>query len=371
MNLRVTSQPLLLATLAVALGCQGFAPPAASQEAIPATTRKIVLEKAEGAGFRWNLVEAPVPAPGPDQVLVRVRALSLNRGDVETLDPEYGKPGLVAGSDAAGDVLAVGSAVRDFRAGDRVTSLYFENWTDGPPSQEKLARTFGASVDGVFGEYMVLKSTGIVKAPKGLSYEEAATLPTAGLTAWMAVNGYRELRAGDVVVVQGTGGVSVFALQFARALGARVIATSSSDDKLQQAKTLGAQDGINYRTSPSWSKRVLELTDGRGADVVVDVGGKASLPESVKSLAYRGTISIVGGLSGYDGAVPAAGLLLKTARAQGIYVGSRADYERMRAVIEQRGLRPAIDRVFELKDYQAALDHMKSGAFVGKIVIKL
>jgi NADPH:quinone reductase-like Zn-dependent oxidoreductase len=305
--------------------------------------------------------------------VVHVRAVALNRGDLEMLEPDdrRNSAGLVVASDAAGDVLAVGKEVKGFKPGDRVTSLYFRDWVDGPPSREKLASAHGASVDGVLGEYIVLPDTAIAPAPQGLSYEEAATLPTAGVTAWMATAGTRDIHKDDVVLVQGTGGVSVFALQFAAANGARVIVTSSSDEKLQRAAKLGARDGINYKTTPQWSARVLELTDRHGADLVVDVGGKDTLEQSVNSLAYLGTVSIVGGLSGYGGSIPAIGLLVKTARAQGIYVGSRADYLRMSEFIAKHQLHPVIDRTFVLDQYEDALRYMKGGNFVGKVVLKL
>ena len=360
------------ALLIVSMAALGLPAQARNEEGVPRSARRIVLEKVE-QGYRWKLTEAPVPEVGAHQVLVRVRAVALNRGDLEMLAPDDRRDssGLVVASDAAGDVVAIGKDVREFRPGQRVTSLYFRSWVDGPPTDEKLAGAHGASVDGVLGEYITLDDTALASAPEGLSYEEAATLPTAGLTAWMATTGQQELGDNKVVLVQGTGGVSVFALQFAAASGARVIVTSSSDDKLRRARQLGARDGINYRATPAWSVRVIELTGGHGADLVVDVGGKDTLEQSVKSLAYRGTLSIVGGLSGYGGSIPALGLLVKTGRAQGIYVGSRADYLRMGEFIVQHKLRPVIDRTFTLDQYEQALQYMKSGNFVGKVVLLL
>jgi NADPH:quinone reductase-like Zn-dependent oxidoreductase len=339
---------------------------------LPTSTRKVVLEKAE-KGYRWALTQAPVPTPGEHQVLVHVRAVSLNRGDLEMLEASGSRDysGLVVASDAAGDVVSVGKAVKSARPGQRVTSLYFRNWTEGPPSREKLSQAHGAQVDGVLGDYIVLEDTAVAPMPKSLSYEEAASLPTAGLTGWMASASQVDLAPGDVVLVQGTGGVSTFALQFAAAAGARVIVTSSSDEKIQRSIKLGAREGINYKTTPAWSERVLALTDKQGAKVVVDVGGKSTLEQSAKSLAFLGTLSIVGGLSGYDGSVPALPLLLKTATARGIFVGSREDYLRMSAFIDKHRIKPAIDRSYPLDQFQQALDQMASGNFVGKIVLTL
>jgi NADPH:quinone reductase-like Zn-dependent oxidoreductase len=223
----------------------------------------------------------------------------------------------------------------------------------------------------VLSEYLVIDDTGIAPAPAGLSDAEVAALPTAGLTAWTALTAGGPVGADDFVLVQGTGGVSTFALQFAAAAGAKVIVTSSSDEKLGRAKSLGAHAGVNYRTTPEWSKRVVELTGGRGADIIVDVGGKNTLAQSARSLAYNGTLSVVGGLSGYDGELPASELIMRRARAQGIYVGSRADYMRMSEFISRHGLKPVVEREFPLEQYEEALKLMESGNFVGKIVLRL
>jgi NADPH:quinone reductase-like Zn-dependent oxidoreductase len=363
-----------LAPLIAALPLAGFTESSAAAEAAapPTLTRKVVLDKTD-AGYRWKLTQAPVPKLGPRQVLVHVRAVSLNRGDLEMLESSSGRDysGLVVASDAAGEVVAVGSDVIGYKPGMRVTSLYFKNWTEGPPSDAAMSAAHGASADGVLAEYLVIDDSGIAPAPPGLSDEEASTLPTAGLTAWKAVTAHGPVGPDDVVLVQGTGGVSTFALQFAAAAGARVIVTSSSDEKLERAKALGARDGINYKTTPEWPKRVLEMTGGAGADLIVDVGGKNSLPLSSQCLAYDGTLSIVGGLSGYDGEIPAINLLMKSARAQGIYVGSRADYLRMSEFIVKHKMRPIVERVFPLEQYEEALKLMESGNFVGKIVLKL
>jgi NADPH:quinone reductase-like Zn-dependent oxidoreductase len=260
--------------------------------------------------------------------------------------------------------------VTGFKPGERVSTLYFRDWVDGPMSGETLKGAHGASTNGVLAEYLVIDDTAIAPAPDGLTDEEVSALPTAGLTAWTAVTADGPVRPDDFVVVQGTGGVSTFALQFAAASGAKVIVTSSSDEKLARAKELGAKEGINYKTTPVWSKRVLELTGGHGADVIVDVGGKNTLPMSAQCLAYTGTLSVVGGLSGYDGGIPASDLIMKRARAQGIYVGSRADYLEMSRFITAHKLKPVIERVFPFEQYEDALKLMESGSFVGKIVLK-
>lgn len=361
-----------MVSLAAALPLAGVltAPTAADAQALPRTTRAVVLDRTD-TGYRWKTVEKEIAALGPRQVLVRVRAVSLNRGDLEMLEPSPGADfsGQVVTSDAAGEVLDVGREVKDFKRGMRVSTLYFRNWLEGPMSLETLKGAHGASTDGVLAEYLVIDDTGLAPAPAGLSDEEVAALPTAGLTAWTAVTADGPVGPGDIVLVQGTGGVSMFALQFAAAAGAKVIVTSSSDGKLARAKALGAMDGINYRTTPVWSKRVLELTGGHGADVIVDVGGKDTLKLSAQCLAYGGTLSVVGGLTGYDGEIPADDLIMKRARAQGIYVGSRADYAHMSEFITAHRLKPVIERVFPFEQYEEALKLMESGSFVGKIVL--
>jgi NADPH:quinone reductase-like Zn-dependent oxidoreductase len=336
--------------------------------------RKVVLEKAAPApGYRWKIEQAPIPALGESEVLVRVHAVSLNRGDLVRLEggSDEDRTGKVPVTDAAGEVVAVGSRVKGVYKGERVTNTYFKNWVDGPFSHERLDHVPGWTADGVLADYIVLASTDAIPIPDGMTYEEASTLPTAGLTAWNAVAGKHELHAGDVVLVQGTGGVSTFALQFAVAAGARVIVTSSSDDKLAHARDLGAKDGINYKTQPEWAQSVLQLTQGHGADLVVDVGGKATLAQSVDSLADGGTLSVVGGLTGYGGDISAWGLLKKAATAQTIFVGSRADYLSMLAFMKSHRLHPLIERVFPLKDYDEALKLMAAGQFTGKIVLEV
>ncbi len=344
----------------------------ASADPTPQITRKIVFENIDQA-YRYKLTEGPVAALGDHQVLVHMRAVALNRGDWEilTMATTADRSGRIAGSDGAGDVVAVGRAVRDFHPGDKVTSLYFRHWTEGLPDSAKLSEVTGLDLDGVFGDYVILDDTAVARMPPSLTYTEAASLPTTWLTAWSALTSWRKVRAGDVVLVQGTGGVSTAAIQLGAAMGARVMVTSSSDAKLLQAKALGAREGINYRTTPEWSKEVLKATGAHGADLVIDLGGTKTLEQSVKSLAYRGGVAIVGGLTGYDGAVPAEPLLIKVATAYGVFVGSRTDYYQMSRFLAKHGIHPAVDHVYRFEQLDEALSRLKSGDFVGKIVLEL
>jgi NADPH:quinone reductase-like Zn-dependent oxidoreductase len=362
---------LTISLLLAAADCLA-ALPAHGAPAPDATMRKVVLQKA-ATGYHWKIEQAPVPPIGEHEVLVRVHAVSLNRGDLNRLEPDSDgrRAGQVPVTDAAGEVVAVGRQVKGVHKGERVTSTYFKNWVDGPFSHERLAHVAGSNADGVLADYIVLGSVDAVPIPDWMTYEEASTLPTAGVTAWNAIAGRHELHRGDIVLVQGTGGVSTFALQFAVAGGARVIVTSSSEEKLAREKALGAHDGINYKADPDWPQRVLQLTQGHGADLVVDVVGKATLTQSVDALADGGTLSVVGGLTGYDGDISAWGLMKRGATAQTIYVGSCADYLHMLSFMKSHHLHPLIERVFKLDDYDAALQMMAAGQFMGKIVLTL
>ena len=350
----------------------------ASTTVLPATTRQVVLAKDAEGHWGWKLLEVAVPAVGDHQVLLHVHAVALQHGELELLDSlnkatdkSRDQAGQIVCSDAAGEVAAVGKQVTSVRVGARVTSLYFADYLDGPLSPAQQSQGHGYGINGVLGDYVLLEDTGIAPMPAGMSYEEAATLPTAALTAWMATVGNNIVPRGATVLVEGTGGISSFALQIASAFGARVIVTSSSDDKLERARSLGAHDGINYKSVPAWGDRVLELTSGRGADLVIDIGGKSTIEQSLKGLAYGGTIALVGGLGGYGAQMPTVELIRKVARAQGVYAGSRADFLRMTKFFEAHRLHPLVDRTYALEDYPAALKDLAAGNFVGKLVIRL
>lgn len=363
---RFDSFRVLVVALGLLVASQGMS------RDLPQTTRKVVYEKIAG-GYRLAAVEAAVPTPGPHQVLLHVHAVSLNRGDIENLAQAGGpdRSGMIAASDAAGEVVALGADARQFKIGQRVTSMYFHDWNDGPPAGEHVQGAVGSSIDGVFGDYVVIDETALVAIPKGWSDIDAATLPTAGLTAYSAVITEGRAGPGKTVLVQGTGGVSTFALQLAHAAGAEVIVTSSSDDKLARARELGAGQTINYRTTPEWGDKVLELTRGHGADVIVEVGGKGTLAQSGKCLAEAGTLAIIGGVTGYGGEFSALTLLEKGARAVGILVGPRVRLQEMQAFMTQHQVKPVIDHVYRLEELDQALDQMRSGQFIGKIVVQL
>lgn len=322
-----------------------------------------------------TLTERPDPIPGPGQVLLKMRAASLNYRDLLVVKGNYGSPDqpptpIVPLSDGVGEVAALGAGVSRVKAGDRVAGAFMPGWVAGEFSQEKAASALGGgSVDGVLAEYVVLHEEAVVPVPEHLTDEEAATLPCAAVTAWYALLVGGELKPGETVLLLGTGGVSLFALQFAKSAGARVILTSSSDEKLQKARALGADETINYKETPDWDKRVLELTGGRGVDYVVEVGGADTLNKSLRAVHWGGQISLIGVLSGFGGEVNTAAILSKNVRVQGVYVGSREMFEGMNRAITQGGLRPVVDRVFPFAEARAALDHLESGRHFGKVVI--
>lgn len=320
-------------------------------------------------------VDRPIPEPGPGQALVRLKALSLNSRDIGVIEGFYNPErteGLIPVSDGIGEIVALGEGAARFKLGDRVCGIFTQSWIDGEPTQANWTSTLGSPLNGLLAEYAVLPEEGLVRVPDHLSDAEAATLPCAAVTAWHAVVEEGQVRAGDTVVVQGTGGVSMFALQFAKLQGAQVIVTSGSGEKLERALAMGADHGIKYTEKADWENSVLAYTQGRGADHIVDVGGAAMLNRSVAALRVGGRISIVGLLSGAaveDFAIVPA--ILKKARLQAINVGSRAMFESMNRAIAHNGLRPAIDSVFPFAEAVDALRHLKTGSYFGKICITL
>jgi NADPH:quinone reductase-like Zn-dependent oxidoreductase len=320
------------------------------------------------------LAERPEPRPGPGQILLRMRAVSLNYRDLLTVRGEYNPNQplpLVPCSDGAGEVVAVGEGVSRFRAGDRAVPIFAASWIAGEPTRDKLRSTLGGPLDGTLCERMVVSEQSAVRPPEHLSDEEAACLPCAGLTAWSALVTHGAIRAGDTVVVQGTGGVSVFALQFAALAGARVIVTSSSDEKLERARTLGAWHGINYRQEPRWERRVRELTGGVGADHVVEVGGAQTLAQSLSAVRSGGRISLIGILSGHVADLNINPILMRQVRVQGIFVGDREGFEAMNRAIEQHRLHPVVDRVFPFEQAREAFEVLAGGGHFGKLSIRV
>lgn len=320
-----------------------------------------------------ELVEKPEPKPGPGEVLIRVHAVSLNYRDLMiTLgyyNPKMALPRIPA-SDGVGEIVAVGNGVTGAKIGQRVAGIFMQNWLDGAPSAQKQRGALGGDVDGMLAEYVVLRENGIVPVPAHLSWEEAATLPCAGVTAWNAVVHAGKTKSGDTVVIQGTGGVSIFALQFAKTLGARVLGTSSSDEKIARAAKLGLDAGVNYKKTPDWAKWVLEQTDGRGADLVVEVGGAGTFAQSLKAVRVGGTVAQIGVLSQASEPLNIVPILHNQVHMQGIYVGSRADFLEMDRAITQTKLKPIVDEVFAFDQAREALRRMEAGAHFGKLVIR-
>lgn len=313
------------------------------------------------------------PAPGPGQVAIRVRAVSLNFRDLLVIRGLYSKKvpnPLTVCSDCAGEVAAVGEGVTRVKPGDRVCGIFMPAWIDGDVDESKARSALGAFAQGVLSSTAIFAESAVVPIPAHLSDAEAATLPCAGVTAWNALVSHGGLRMGETVLVQGTGGVSIFALQFAKALGARVIATSSSDAKIERLRELGADDTINYVATPDWEESARKLTGGRGVDHVIEIGGAATFNKSVRAVKMGGRISVIGNRA--DGAGEAPNLttvLMKGVCVQGIFVGSREMFEDMNRTIASSGLQPVVDRVFPFDAAADAFRYFETGSHFGKVVI--
>lgn len=310
--------------------------------------------------------------PGPGEVKVRLRASSINYRDLVTVeDPDARGLALpfIPNSDGAGEIMSVGRGVEDFSVGDRVMTCFFQDWLNGEITSSAMNSALGGALEGVLRETGIFKKDGVIKSPGSLSYLEAATLPCAGLTAWHALVEKGRITAGDTVLLLGTGGVSLFALQFAVMHGALPIITSSSDEKLERAKALGAWKTINYVDNPDWSNEVLTLTGGAGVDHVVEVGGAGTLAKSIESTKIGGNIYLIGILA--NGEINPTALMRKSLNLHGIYVGSRAMFERMNKAIEANKLRPVIHQTFAFEEAKEAYRTMRSKQHAGKLVIDI
>jgi NADPH:quinone reductase-like Zn-dependent oxidoreductase len=347
---------------------------ASTTQAAESSMQQYRLEKA-AQGYRLALRETAVPTPRAREVLVRVRATSLNRRDLLVLSGQYGGAadlsGIIPLSDGAGEVAAVGSEVTRFKRGDRVAAIFFQAWLSGKPDANTATTALGGAIDGMLSQYVLLNEDGLVRIPDFMSFEEAATLPCAGVTAWNGLFTRGNLQPDEIVLLEGTGGVSIFGLQFAVAAGAKAIITSSSDAKLERARQLGAWQTVNYGTTPDWDKAVMQLTGGRGVDHVLEVGGESTLPKALASVGFDAHIAYIGGLSGWGAQIPAAALAFRNTQVSGIYVGSRADFEAMNVFLTRHRLKPIIDKVFTFPDAAAAYLYMESANHFGKIVISL
>jgi len=333
------------------------------------------LRLAPGGGFDQISIDddgAP-SAPKAGEISVRLRASSLNYHDYGVVKGPMAPrdESRIPLADGAGEVTAVGESVTEFAVGDAVVSTFFPDWLDGAPENEGFGSTPGDGVDGFAREQVTLPATAFTRAPRGWSHAEAATLTTAGVTAWRSLFVHGNLKPGQTVLTLGTGGVSIFALQLAVASGARVICTSSSDAKLERLKAMGAEAVINYRDTPEWGKKVRELTAGRGVDHVVEVGGPGTLQQSMTATAVGGHISLIGVLTGVKGDFPLIQSLLRQLRLQGVLVGSRQDQRDTVAAMEAMAIKPVIDRHFPLESLVDAFQHEESGAHFGKICIDI
>ena len=333
--------------------------------------RYVCIEKEFGIDA-LQVREKAVPKAGPGQVLVRIRAAALNYRDLLMVTGRYARNlplPLIPLSDGAGEVVETGEGVTGWRAGDRVAGTFFQEWEGGGITERAAGSALGGAVDGVLAEYVLFQERGMVPLPEHLSYEEGATLPCAALTAWHALQSGR-LTCGQSVLTLGTGGVSLFALQFARAAGARVITTTGREAKAERLRGLGVEEIVNYRAELDWEARVWEMTGRRGVDLVVEVGGAGTLGRSLKAVRVGGHVSLIGVLAGATGEVNPLPAVMKGVRIQGIFVGSREMFLAMLRAIELHAIHPVIDRVFSFDEAREAYRYLESGAHFGKVVIR-
>lgn len=335
--------------------------------------KKYIIKDAFGID-RLSMVDMEVPVPGPGQVTIQMKAASLNYRDLLVTqglyDPKQ-KPGLVPLSDGVGIVNQVGPGVTRVKEGQRVCTTFFQSWLKGTPSAADLRSTLGSPNDGALSEYMLLDAEGMVLAPEHLSDEEAATLPCAALTAWTALVTDGGLRAGHTVLTQGTGGVSLFSIQFANLFGARVIATSSKEEKMRKLQEIGAWKTINYKKDDQWGKTAKELTDGDGVDFVVEVGGAETIEQSFKAIRPMGQISIIGVLSGMAPSINLRYFISSIMNVKGVFVGHRESFEAMLKAVEYNKLKPIVDRVFDFDQARDAMNYMKEQKHFGKVCIRI
>lgn len=321
-----------------------------------------------------KLAERPDPKAGPGQVVVRMKAASLNYRDLVVPLRGYGSHTgnlpLIPISDGAGEVVECGAGVSRVRVGDRVCPLFTQAWISGEPTPERLGKSLGGPLDGTMAEFMLLPEGGVVKVPDHLTWEEAASLPCAALTAWSAVVTHDRLGPGSRVLVQGTGGVALFALQFAKLQGCHVTVISSSDEKLARVKAMGADAGINYRSTPEWYRATREITANQGYDHILELGGEKTLEQSLRCIRPGGTLSMIGVLSGGKLNAPLGLVVTRQVRLQGITVGNRDGFEAMMRAVDQHKLKPVVDKVFAFDELKEAMAYLKSGAHFGKVCIK-
>jgi NADPH:quinone reductase-like Zn-dependent oxidoreductase len=321
-----------------------------------------------------KLSTRPDPTPGPGEVLVQMRASSLNYRDLVVPDRGYGNHTgtlpLIPVSDGSGVVSAIGPGVKRVAVGDRVCPTYFQRWTGGEPNLERLTQSLGGPIDGTMADFMCLPEEGVVKVPAYLSDTEAASLPCAALTAWSALVTNSNTRPGDRVLIQGCGGVALFAVAFAKMLGAHVTVISSNEDRIARVKALGADAAINYREVPEWAKATREITGGNGYDLILELGGEKTLPQSLRCIRPGGTIAMIGILSGSAMATSLGLVITRQVRLQGVTVGHRDGFEAMLRAMEQHRIKPVVDRVFAFDELKEAMAYLKSGAQFGKVCIQ-